>query len=419
MYSQKDREILRNLAGKLSEIANLPIQEERKELWQRSNDLDPVRPMIWLTELPWKECQADMPVLRNQCDESLHWVENHLRYRIFCHEHLDLDQVEVPYFPIHMSCRNIGYGVEVVEETIDQDKSSIQSHHYEPAIKDMEDIEKILFPDLKVDIEADEQRVNFINELFGDLLPPQLTGSQGFGFPIWDSVVRWTGVTEALMDMVVRPDYIHALMRRATDAALKQMDQLEDAGIIYTSTPKDRIGSGAAGYTKELPMETKGVAQKVDSFMDTWGFATAQIFGDVSPAMHEEFAINYEKEVLSRCGLNYYGCCEKLHDRMGAIAKIPRLRKISVSPWCKVGVAAEKAEDRYVFSHKPNPAVVANDDFSLALAEEDLRDRLNKSFKQGFPCEVILKDISTIKSDVKRPIEWSKMAMRLAKEFQI
>ena len=419
MYSQKDRDLLRGLAGKLSGIANLPIQEERKVLWQRSNDLDPIRPMIWLTELPWRECQADMPELRNQCDESLHWIENHLRYRIFCHEHLELDQVEVPYFPIHMSCKNIGYGVEIVEETLDQDKSSIQSHHYEPAIKDIEDIEKILFPNLEVDVEGNERTFNFIDELFGDLLPPQLIGAQGFDFSIWDQIVCWTGVTEALMDMVMRPDYIHALMRRATDVTLKQMDQLEDAGIIYTSTPKDRVGSGAAGYTKELPADNNGFPQKVNSFMDTWGFATAQIFGDVSPAMHEEFAINYEKEILSRCGLNYYGCCEKLHDRMGAIAKIPRLRKISVSPWCNVGVAAEKAQDKYVFSHKPNPAVVANDAFSLVEAETDLRDRLNKSFKQGFPCEVILKDISTIKSDIKRPIEWSKMAMKLAKEFSI
>ncbi|MDA3798235.1 MAG: hypothetical protein PF692_04045 [Kiritimatiellae bacterium] len=419
MFSQNDRDILRNLAGQLADIAHLPIQEERKVLWQRSNDLDPVRPMIWLTELPWKECQEDMPELRNQCeDTSLHHVENHLKQRIFYHEHLQTDQVEIPYFPVQMVCLDCGYGVEIAETTLNQNLSSIQSHHYEPAIKDMDDIEKIKFPDLRVDVAQNEKNVALINDLFGDLLPPQLIGRQGFDFPIWDHIVRWTGVTEALMDMVMRPDYIHALMRRATDVTLMQMDQLEAAGILQSSSPRDRIGSGATGYTSELPMESNGVAQKVNSFMDVWGFATAQIFGDVSPAMHEEFAINYEIEILERCGLNYYGCCEKLHDRMHAIAKIPRLRKISVSPWCNVGIAAEKAEGKYVFSHKPNPAVVANDAFSLVEAEGDLTDRLNKSFDQGFPCEVILKDISTIKTDIKRPIEWSKMAMKLAKGYE-
>lgn len=419
MFSQNDRDILRNLAGVLADIAHLPIQKERKVLWQKSNDLEPIRPMIWLTELPWQECQEEMPKLRNQCeDTSLHHIENHLKQRIFYHEYLETDQVEVPYFHIPMVCHDCGYGVEVEETTLNQNLSSIQSHHYEPAIKGMDDIEKVLFPNLKVDVAQNEKNLDFINDLFGDLLPPQLIGRRGFDFPIWDSIVRWTGVTEALMDMIMRPDYIHALMRRATDVALMQMDQFEAAGILQSSTPSDRIGSGATGYTSELPMESNGIGQKVNSFMDVWGYATAQIFGDVSPEMHEEFSINYEIEILERCGLNYYGCCEKLHDRMHIISKIPRLRKISASPWCNVAVAAEKAEGKYVFSHKPNPAVVANDAFSLVEAERDLTDRLSKSFNQGFPCEVILKDISTIKIDIKRPIEWTKMAMKLAKNYE-
>jgi len=66
----------------------------------------------------------------------------------------------------------------------------------------------------------------------------------------------------------------------------------------------------------------------------------AQIFGEVSPAMHEEFALKYETEVMARCGLNYYGCCEPLHNKMHILAKAPRLRKVSISPWCDV----EKAE---------------------------------------------------------------------------
>ena len=54
MFSQTDRDLLRGLAGKLAEIADLPIQEERKELWQKSNDLEPIRPMIWLAST-WTE----------------------------------------------------------------------------------------------------------------------------------------------------------------------------------------------------------------------------------------------------------------------------------------------------------------------------------------------------------------------------
>jgi hypothetical protein len=44
--------------------------------------------------------------------------------------------------------------------------------------------------------------------------------------------------------------------------------------------------------------------------------------------------------VFSGCGLNYYGCCEPLHNKMDILAKVPRLRKISISPWCDVARAA-------------------------------------------------------------------------------
>ena len=58
----------------------------------------------------------------------------------------------------------------------------------------------------------------------------------------------------------------------------------------------------------------------------------AQIFASVSPGMHWEFELEYAVEWYRRFGLNYYGCCEPLHDRLDYISRIPNLRKISMSP---------------------------------------------------------------------------------------
>ena len=44
--SKKDRNLLRDLAKQVAEIASLPVMDERRELWKRHNSLDPVRPMI-------------------------------------------------------------------------------------------------------------------------------------------------------------------------------------------------------------------------------------------------------------------------------------------------------------------------------------------------------------------------------------
>ena len=69
------------------------------------------------------------------------------------------------------------------------------------------------------------------------------------------------------------------------------------------------IGSGGFGFTDELPQP--GFDGRV-RLKDLWGSASTQIFVDVSPAMHEEFALQYEARVLNRFGLVTYGCCEPL-----------------------------------------------------------------------------------------------------------
>ena len=43
-----------------------------------------------------------------------------------------------------------------------------------------------------------------------------------------------------------------------------------------------------------------------------WGCSNAQIFSEVSPKMHWEFALEHDLRWLRRWGLNYYGCCEPL-----------------------------------------------------------------------------------------------------------
>ena len=85
-----------------------------------------------------------------------------------------------------------------------------------------------------------------------------------------------------------------------------------------------------------------------------------------------------------------------------------------MSPWCKVDQAVENARQAYVFSHKPSPAILAEDRFDAARAEADIRDRLAKS--AGMPCEFIMKDISTVRGDVDRVIAWCTMAYRILTE---
>ncbi len=41
------------------QIAALPVHQEKARLWQRLNDLESVRPMVWINEIPWHEMDVD------------------------------------------------------------------------------------------------------------------------------------------------------------------------------------------------------------------------------------------------------------------------------------------------------------------------------------------------------------------------
>lgn len=402
-----DRNILRGLAAEVAEVAAQPVQRERIRLWTKLNGLRPERPMLWITEIPWGEFEDKVDALRPICrDPDLRCVEAGLRRTLFTARHLPCDEVVSPVYRVDKVLRDADYGVETREQQIRQGDSYIVSHHYEPVIKEPADIAKVLMPRVVHDEAATRERVAFFDGLFGDILQIETFGVQQHIFNAWDMLVRWTGVTEALVDLVERPEFIHAIMRRMTDSMLARMTQLEALGLLSDTRSVVRVGSGAAGWTDELPRPGADPAHLTT--MDQWGMATPQIFSDVSPEMHEEFALAYELEVLSRCGLNYYGCCEPVHNKMDLMAKVPRLRKISISPWCRVAQARDRAARRYVFSHKPSPAILAEDRFNVERAESDLRRRLDESGEM--PCEFIMKDISTVRGDVHRLIAWCEMA---------
>jgi hypothetical protein len=197
------------------------------------------------------------------------------------------------------------------------------------------------------------------------------------------------------------------------DAYLCQLDQFEALGLLSVSNGNHRVGSGGLGITDELPQPDYdgGHARPIDQ----WGNSTAQIFAPVSPAMHEEFALQHELRWLERFGLNCYGCCDPLDKKMGIARKIPRLRRVSMSPWIDLDRAVQAVGRDYIFSYKPNPAVFAWSDWNLDQARKDLVKALEKT--RGCVVEVIMKDISTCRHEPRRIWEWCEMAMQVVEDY--
>ena len=108
----KDKRILRELGKRKAEIAALPIQQERRELWRRLNQLDSVRPMVWLFEVPWNEMDvAEELVLR--CESQIgRNLEGALRRELYQWDHMQADMVVEPAIEVQPAVRDTGFGLD-------------------------------------------------------------------------------------------------------------------------------------------------------------------------------------------------------------------------------------------------------------------------------------------------------------------
>lgn len=410
---EKDRSILRELAEKQVEIASLPINKERAVEWTRLNGLNKGSPLVWINEIPWHEMNVNGELDLQTTSEFCRAVEQQLRRTIYQWNHMQCDMVVEPKFYSSLVIRDTGFGIEEDVDIIKQDKKSdIVSRKFHPQINDEKDLEKIKNPVVTHDEEASEINYQTLIDLFGDILSIEKKGIIHSWFAPWDELIRWWGVQEALIDLVMRPELVHQAMDRLVNAYLYRLQQWRNLNLLSLTDGNYRVGSGGLGYSDELPQADFDPAHV--RMTDQWGCSTAQIFSGVSPEMHEEFAIQYEKRWLEQFGLNYYGCCEPLHNKIEILKSIPNLRKISMSPWADVEKTMEKTDGKYVLSYKPNPAVLATGEWNLAQARKNLSEVLDKT--RGCVVEVIMKDISTVRYKPQRLWEWSEMAMELVEQ---
>ena len=406
--SEKDKSILRPLAEKQAEIAALPVHKEKIAEWTRLNGNQPGRPLVWINEIPWHEMNVDGELEPQTSEPFCRQVEQTLRRTIYQWNHMPGDMVVEAKFYSPLAIRDTGFGIsEDVEIAKTDEHSDIISRGFHAQIDSEEDLDKIKMPVITHDEEASERNYQTLLDAFGDLLAVEKKGVVHMWFAPWDELIRWWDVQKAMLDLVLRPELVHGAMERLVGAYLSRLQQWKNLNLLSLTDGNYRVGSGGLGYTRELPREGFDPARV--RTIDQWGCGTAQIFSEVSPEMHEEFALRYERRWMEQFGLNYYGCCEPLHNKIDVLKSIPNLRKISMSAWADVEKMVERTNGKYVLSHKPNPAVFAGDRWHPEQAKKNLTEVLAKT--RGCAVEVIMKDISTVRHEPQRLWEWSRIAM--------
>ncbi|MFI3326126.1 MAG: hypothetical protein R3Y35_08110 [Clostridia bacterium] len=410
MCIKEDVVILRKLARKYLEIALNDHNSQRIVLHRAVNDLKMIRPVVLIDELPWGEMNIDNELTLLCEDKDFRQAEEYMRRTIYKFNHLRADMIVRPYLPVKKVIHTTGDGIFVEETTlqINQD-THIIAHEYNDQFADCEGLDKLHKEVITYDEVETNRKFFKLAEAIGDILPVKKVGIDNLGASPWDVISRYRGVTPLLMDLLVEPEFSHELMTKMTEIIMDKNEQYRILGL-YDTDPNSLHCTTL--LNSELHPETDN-----KDYKNIWGRGAAQIFASVSKEMHDEFDIEYMKNILGKCGLNYYGCCEPLDKKIDIVEKIPNLRKISITPWADVNIAAEAIGRKYVIASKPNPSSVSVGNLNTTELRKEITKIMDACYKNNCSFDMVLKDISTVAHRPENLFEWEKTVMDIAMNY--
>jgi hypothetical protein len=391
----QDKKILCELARKFADIANSSEMEQRRQRWYAHNDMKEGIPLVLcFPEGSWPEVIGEGDLLCK--DAAARGHELTLRQKIYWHDVLRDDAAQECRYYVQPAVNLGNYGVDAAYSY----GENRGSYRWEHPLKNLDrDLSLLAMPKPTHDGAETDRRLDEAHVLFDGILDVQLRpGLDYWTLGMTTDVIRLIGLDEFFLYMYDNPEGIHKLMAFMRESKMRMLDWYESQPILAQANDLDGYtGSGGQAYTHSFSPE------EGSPLMQMWGFAESQESVGVSPKMFGEFIFPYQLPILARFGLNCYGCCEPVHERMQHILQIPRLRRVSVSPWCNQLIMAEALGRKAVFSRKPNPSLICAS-FNEDAARADIASTLDAA--KGCNVELIMKDTHTVQNEPWRLARW-------------
>jgi hypothetical protein len=398
VFDPDEVERLRALAGRVAEIAALPVQKEKAALWTAHNDLQTTQPLVFIDpENGWNEIIR--PEMLSCRDNMARVWEMHLLKQIYWFEHLKDDKVIEPVFEVHYSFSDNGWGLTLHKEG----GENAGAYKIVGSITDYEtDFEKLHYPEICIDFEESQRVLDLAQDIFNGILSVRRRPVWWWSLGMTVDYIMLRGIENFMCDLIVEPDYVHAVMDMMCKGINRKLDRFEREGLLALNTDGAYVGSGGFGWTNELP-SWSNPPKKVRT-EDMWGFFESQETSSVSPQMYGEFVFPYHMELAKRFGLNCYGCCESVTERWEYVKNIPNLRRVSMSPWADWTQIPELLENRYIASLKLSPTALSMPN----MDEDDVRATVKKAIKNTRGCipEYIMKDNNTLGNRPQNACRW-------------
>lgn len=398
MYKD-EKAYLQELAKQLCQYVETDENRRKRQLWADHNEMKKgLEPLLWICfeddgaylelvpESTYKCQDLDLRKLEKQLIKNLYHAENFKDDYVFeAAVYFDMPGEYTGYI-YGNTFQKTAWGINIEKKEVGRN-----AYHLDNFLKTEKDYETLLNHEVDFIPDYDEwiRLKEKYEDAVGDLLKiqfqtPRIALVQNYPMEL----IHLRGLTELMYDVYDEPELLNDVFEHMADSKSRLLKRLEDQHLLFDNRSNVYTGSGALGYTNVPPKPDKEIMLK-----DMWGFADAQEFSGISPAMFEEFALSKQKTALNMFGMGCYGCCESLDHKYDAIFNyLTSLRRLSVSPWTDVKTAAERISDKAIFSWKPDPSIICN-----GFDETKIYRMLCETAELTKDCvtEIILKDLRT------------------------
>ena len=392
MTHAEERAIIRELAKKTLEIANLPVMKERENLWYAHNALKGARPVIVMEMLTFEDDLLPPP----RCESPMgRRMEKALQRAIVNHELIDDDKVVSAGFEVPLEIKIRKFDLDEVREYAEDFTGHLLGFRERHAIRDLEeDFPKLRHSTYRFDREATESYKAFAGDVLGDLMPVvEKNKSLEWHFGISQRIIELMGMESLMIAMADCPETVLALYNFVADDMMDLLRWQEENGLTRANNGNDYAGAGSYGFTRELSPGEPLVSRML------WGNMNSQETVSISPRMYHELVFPAYERLAKEFGLLYYGCCEPVHSVWGDVSRLHGLRKVSVSPWCdEVFMGEALRGGGVIYSRKPSPNYIG---VGRALDEEAYAKHIGHTLHSAKGCalEIIHRDIYTLGGD--------------------
>ncbi len=403
IISAGDRDILRERAQRQREYAdssqNAGILKKWRAQAEGRRDTPPVR-------LLFSNFRHEVITPRLRCEgEQARSIEATLLNTVAGRELFDDDTPVSPTFDMswHTYVRPFGLQPVITRAA----GPHAQGFHIDPVIGNLaSELDRLRGGSFGVDREGTARRRELIEDVLGDILPVRMVMGSLPG-AITNPLVHLMGMEAYYLAMFDCPDAVHEVMEMGTRVYERYYDFLEKEQLLLPTNGISPLAQESFAFTDELP------ADAVTRTTECWGFLESQETTAVSTETFGEFVFPYQQRLVDRFGLLSYGCCERVDAIWPEyLAKWPKLRKLSVSPFNNEPRIGEYLRgNRVVYYCKPRAEYVTCDG---PLDDAAILAYFKGVCKAASGClfEIAQREVGTIFGDAER----GRHYVRLAKE---